>query len=438
MKIAIVGTGYVGLVTGTCFSEMGVDVTCVDVQQEKIEKLKQGIIPIYEPGLDDMVHKNYQAGRLNFTTDLTEVLDDVEVVFSAVGTPPDEDGSADLKYVLEVARTIGRNMKKYVLVVTKSTVPVGTAQKVKATIAEELKKRNLDIPFDVASNPEFLKEGAAIEDFMKPDRVVVGVDSERAKDLMERLYKPFMMNQYRMIFTDIPSAEMIKYAANSMLATRISFMNDIANLCELVGADVDMVRKGIGADTRIGRKFLYPGCGYGGSCFPKDVKALIKTAEQNGYSMQVLKAVEAVNDAQKSLLFHKLVKLLGGEDFSGKKIAIWGLAFKPETDDMREAPSLVLIDHLLAVGASVCAYDPIAMEECKRRIGDKISYAPNMYEAVLDADALLIVTEWKEFRIPSWGVVKKSMRNALVIDGRNIYDQKELSSLDIEYHCIGK
>lgn len=438
MKIAIVGTGYVGLVTGTCFSEMGVDVTCVDVQQEKIEKLKQGFIPIYEPGLDDMVHKNYQAGRLNFTTDLIEVLDDVEVVFSAVGTPPDEDGSADLKYVLEVARTIGRNMKKYVLVVTKSTVPVGTAQKVKATIAEELKKRNLDIPFDVASNPEFLKEGAAIEDFMKPDRVVVGVDSERAKDLMERLYKPFMMNQYRMIFTDIPSAEMIKYAANSMLATRISFMNDIANLCELVGADVDMVRKGIGADTRIGRKFLYPGCGYGGSCFPKDVKALIKTAEQNGYSMQVLKAVEAVNDAQKSLLFHKLVKLLGGEDFSGKKIAIWGLAFKPETDDMREAPSLVLIDHLLAVGASVCAYDPIAMEECKRRIGDKISYAPNMYEAVLDADALLIVTEWKEFRIPSWGVVKKSMRNALVIDGRNIYDQKELSSLDIEYHCIGK
>lgn len=438
MKIAIVGTGYVGLVTGTCFSEMGVDVTCVDVQQEKIEKLKQGIIPIYEPGLEDMVHKNYQAGRLNFTTDLTEVLDDVEVVFSAVGTPPDEDGSADLKYVLEVARTIGRNMKKYVLVVTKSTVPVGTAQKVKVTIAEELKKRNLDIPFDVASNPEFLKEGAAIEDFMKPDRVVVGVDSERAKDLMERLYKPFMMTQYRMIFTDIPSAEMIKYAANSMLATRISFMNDIANLCELVGADVDMVRKGIGADTRIGRKFLYPGCGYGGSCFPKDVKALIKTAEQNGYSMKVLKAVEAVNEAQKGLLFHKLVKQLGTENLSGKKIALWGLAFKPETDDMREAPSLVVIEKLLSAGAFVCAYDPIAMEECKRRIGTRVSYANNMYEAVLDADALLIVTEWKEFRIPSWGVVKKSMRNALVIDGRNIYDRKELNGLDIEYHCIGK
>lgn len=438
MKIAIVGTGYVGLVTGTCFSEMGVDVTCVDVQQEKIEKLKHGIIPIYEPGLDDLVHKNFQAGRLNFTTDLTEVLNDVDVVFSAVGTPPDEDGSAGLSYVLEVARTIGQNMKKYILVVTKSTVPVGTAQKVKSTIAEELKKRNLDIPFDVASNPEFLKEGAAIDDFMKPDRVVVGVDSEKAKDLMERLYKPFMMTQYRMIFTDIPSAEMIKYAANSMLATRISFMNDIANLCELVGADVDMVRKGIGADTRIGRKFLYPGCGYGGSCFPKDVKALIKTAEQHGYSMKVLKAVEAVNEDQKNLLYHKLVKIFGTENLSGKNIALWGLAFKPETDDMREAPSLVLINKLLSVGASVCAYDPIAMEECKRRIGDKISYANNMYEAALDADALLMVTEWKEFRIPSWGVLKKSMRNPLILDGRNIYDRKELNELGFKYHCIGK
>lgn len=438
MKIAIVGTGYVGLVTGTCFSEMGVDVTCVDIQQEKIEKLKQGIIPIYEPGLEDLVHKNYQAGRLKFTTDLTEVLDEMDVVFSAVGTPPDEDGSADLSYVLEVARSIGLNMKKYILVVTKSTVPVGTAQKVKATIANELKKRNLDIPFDVASNPEFLKEGAAIEDFMKPDRVVVGVDSDRAKDLMERLYKPFMMNQYRMIFTDIPSAEMIKYAANSMLATRISFMNDIANLCELVGADVDMVRKGIGADSRIGRKFLYPGCGYGGSCFPKDVKALIKTAEQKGYTMQVLKAVEAVNERQKSLLFDKLVKCLGVEDLSRKRIALWGLAFKPETDDMREAPSLVLIEKLLAAGASVCAYDPIAMRECKRRIGDKIAYVNNMYEAVLDADALLLVTEWKEFRIPSWGVIKKSMHNPLILDGRNIYDRKELNNLGFEYHCIGK
>ena len=438
MKIAIVGTGYVGLVTGTCFAEMGVDVTCVDVMQEKIENLKQGIIPIYEPGLEDMVHKNYQAGRLKFTTELKDVLDDVEVVFSAVGTPPDEDGSADLKYVLEVARTIGRNMQKYVLVVTKSTVPVGTAQKVKAAIAEELQKRNVEIPFDVASNPEFLKEGAAIDDFMKPDRVVVGVDSERAKELMERLYKPFMMNQYRMIFTDIPSAEMIKYAANSMLATRISFMNDIANLCELVGADVEMVRKGIGSDTRIGRKFLYPGCGYGGSCFPKDVKALIKTAEQNGYAMKVLRAVEEVNDEQKSLLFHKLVKQLGTNNLTGKRIALWGLAFKPETDDMREAPSLVLIEKLLAAGAEVCAYDPIAMEECKRRISNSISYARDMYEALLDADALLMVTEWKEFRIPSWGVVKKSMKHPLVLDGRNIYDQKELKENGIEYHCIGK
>lgn len=438
MKIAIVGTGYVGLVTGTCFAEMGVDVTCVDVMQEKIENLKQGIIPIYEPGLEDMVHKNYQAGRLKFTTELKDVLDDVEVVFSAVGTPPDEDGSADLKYVLEVARTIGRNMQKYVLVVTKSTVPVGTAQKVKAAIAEELQKRNVEIPFDVASNPEFLKEGAAIDDFMKPDRVVVGVDSERAKELMERLYKPFMMNQYRMIFTDIPSAEMIKYAANSMLATRISFMNDIANLCELVGADVEMVRKGIGSDTRIGRKFLYPGCGYGGSCFPKDVKALIKTAEQNGYAMKVLRAVEEVNDEQKSLLFHKLVKQLGTNNLTGKRIALWGLAFKPETDDMREAPSLVLIEKLLAAGAEVCAYDPIAMEECKRRISNSISYARDMYEALLDADALLMVTEWKEFRIPSWGVVKKSMKHPLVLDGRNIYDQKELKENGIEYYCIGK
>lgn len=438
MKIAIVGTGYVGLVTGTCFAEMGVDVTCVDVMQEKIDNLKQGIIPIYEPGLEDMVHKNYQAGRLKFTTELKDILDDVEVVFSAVGTPPDEDGSADLKYVLEVARTIGRNMKKYVLVVTKSTVPVGTAQKVKAAIANELQKRNVEIPFDVASNPEFLKEGAAIDDFMKPDRVVVGVDSDKAKELMERLYKPFMMNQYRMIFTDIPSAEMIKYAANSMLATRISFMNDIANLCELVGADVEMVRKGIGSDTRIGRKFLYPGCGYGGSCFPKDVKALIKTAEQNGYAMKVLRAVEEVNEEQKSLLFEKLVKQLGTSNLSGKRIALWGLAFKPETDDMREAPSLVLIEKLLAAGAEVCAYDPIAMDECKRRIGNSISYARDMYEALLDADALLMVTEWKEFRIPSWGVVKKSMKQPLVLDGRNIYDQKELKENGIEYYCIGK
>ena len=425
------------MVTGTCFSEMGVDVTCVDVQTEKIENLKKGIIPIYEPGLEDMVHRNYQAGRLKFSTDLAECLDEVEVVFSAVGTPPDEDGSADLKYVLEVARTIGRNIHKYVLVVTKSTVPVGTAQKVKAAIREELDKRGVEVEFDVASNPEFLKEGNAVDDFMKPDRVVVGVESDRAKSLMERLYKPFMMNNYRLIFTDIPSAEMIKYAANSMLATRISFMNDIANLCELVGADVNMVRKGIGADSRIGSKFLYPGCGYGGSCFPKDVKALIKTAEKNGYSMRVLKAVEEVNERQKAILFEKLMKHFDG-DLKGKRIALWGLAFKPETDDMREAPALVLIDKLVGAGATVKAYDPIAMNECKRRIGDKVLYATDMYDAVLDADALLLVTEWKEFRVPSWGVLKKTMRQAIIIDGRNIYDKEELDGLEIVYRGIGK
>ena len=437
MKIAIVGTGYVGLVTGTCFSEMGIDVTCVDVQESKIENLKKGIIPIYEPGLEDMVHRSYTAGRLKFTTNLTECLDEVEVVFSAVGTPPDEDGSADLSYVLAVARTIGRTMNKYVLVVTKSTVPVGTAQKVKCAIQEELDKRHVKIEFDVASNPEFLKEGDAVDDFMKPDRVVVGVESEKATTIMERLYKPFMMNNYRLIFTDIPSAEMIKYAANSMLATRISFMNDIANLCELVGADVNMVRKGIGSDSRIGSKFLYPGCGYGGSCFPKDVKALIKTAEKNGYPMRVLKAVEEVNERQKSILFEKLLKHYDG-DLKGKKIALWGLAFKPETDDMREAPALVLIDKLVEFGALVKVYDPVAMNECKRRVGDKVVYATDMYDAVLDADALLLVTEWKEFRMPSWGVVKKTMRQAVVIDGRNIYDVNELKAINIEYRCIGQ
>lgn len=437
MKIAIVGTGYVGLVTGTCFAEMGVDVTCVDVQEEKISNLKKGIIPIYEPGLEDLVHKNYEAGRLHFTTDLCEVLDDVEVVFSAVGTPPDEDGSADLHYVLEVARTIGRNMTHYTLVVTKSTVPVGTARRVKDAIRAELAARGLDIPFDVASNPEFLKEGNAVDDFMKPDRVVVGVESEQAKVLMEKLYKPFMMNNYRLLFTDIPSAEMIKYAANSMLATRISFMNDIANLCELVGADVNMVRQGIGSDSRIGSKFLYPGCGYGGSCFPKDVKALIKTAEKAGYEMRVLKAVEEVNASQKELLFKKLLNHFGG-DLSGKRVALWGLAFKPETDDMREATSLVLMDLLLGAGASVKVYDPIAMGECRRRIGDRVEYAKDMYDAVVDADALLLVTEWKEFRVPSWEVVKRVMKGNVVVDGRNIYDALELQSWGFVYNCIGR
>ena len=437
MNIAIVGTGYVGLVTGTCFAETGVNVTCVDVNAEKIENLQKGISPIYEPGLEDMVQRNVNAGRLHFTTALENCLDNVDIVFSAVGTPPDEDGSADLSYVLAVAKTIGANMKKYTLVVTKSTVPVGTAHKVKDTIQAELDKRGVSIEFDVASNPEFLKEGNAIDDFMSPDRVVVGVESERAKKLMTKLYKPFMMLNSRVIFMDIPSAEMTKYAANSMLATRISFMNDIANLCELVGADVNMVRDGIGSDSRIGRKFLYPGCGYGGSCFPKDVKALIKTAEQNGYPMRVLKAVEEVNETQKSLLFEKLEKIFNG-DLEGKTIALWGLAFKPGTDDMREAPALVLIEKLRKAGCVVRAYDPAAMGESKRRIGDTIFYACDMYDALLDADALMLVTEWKEFRLPAWGVVKKTMKQPVILDGRNIYDVKELQDLGFVYHCIGK
>lgn len=437
MNIAIVGTGYVGLVTGTCFAETGVNVTCVDVNAEKIENLQKGIIPIYELGLEDMVQRNVNAGRLHFTTALENCLDNVDIVFSAVGTPPDEDGSADLSYVLAVAKTIGANMKKYTLVVTKSTVPVGTAHKVKDTIQAELDKRGVSIEFDVASNPEFLKEGNAIDDFMSPDRVVVGVESERAKKLMTKLYKPFMMLNSRVIFMDIPSAEMTKYAANSMLATRISFMNDIANLCELVGADVNMVRDGIGSDSRIGRKFLYPGCGYGGSCFPKDVKALIKTAEQNGYPMRVLKAVEEVNETQKSLLFEKLEKIFNG-DLEGKTIALWGLAFKPGTDDMREAPALVLIEKLRKAGCVVRAYDPAAMGESKRRIGDTIFYACDMYDALLDADALMLVTEWKEFRLPAWGVVKKTMKQPVILDGRNIYDVKELQDLGFVYHCIGK
>lgn len=437
MNIAIVGTGYVGLVTGTCFAETGVNVTCVDVNAEKIENLQKGIIPIYEPGLEDMVQRNVNAGRLHFTTALENCLDNVDIVFSAVGTPPDEDGSADLSYVLAVAKTIGANMKKYTLVVTKSTVPVGTAHKVKDTIQAELDKRGVSIEFDVASNPEFLKEGNAIDDFMSPDRVVVGVESERAKKLMTKLYKPFMMLNSRVIFMDIPSAEMTKYAANSMLATRISFMNDIANLCELVGADVNMVRDGIGSDSRIGRKFLYPGCGYGGSCFPKDVKALIKTAEQNGYPMRVLKAVEEVNETQKSLLFEKLEKIFNG-DLEGKTIALWGLAFKPGTDDMREAPALVLIEKLRKAGCVVRAYDPAAMGESKRRIGDTIFYACDMYDALLDADALMLMTEWKEFRLPAWGVVKKTMKQPVILDGRNIYDAKELQDLGFVYRCIGK
>ena len=437
MKIAIVGTGYVGLVSGTCFAEMGIDVTCVDVDANKIEGLLQGKIPIYEPGLDELVLRNTREGRLHFTTDLSQCIDDVEIVFSAVGTPPDEDGSADLQYVLSVARTFGRHIKKYTILVTKSTVPVGTARKVKKVIEEELEKRGENIPFDVASNPEFLKEGAAIKDFMSPDRVVVGVESEQAREKMSRLYRPFLLNNFRVIFTDIPSAEMIKYAANSMLATRISFMNDIANLCELVGADVNMVRKGIGSDSRIGSKFLYPGCGYGGSCFPKDVKALIRTAEKAGYTMKVLHAVEEVNEAQKQVLYRKLEKYYNG-DLAGKTVALWGVSFKPETDDMREATSLVTIRLLQDSGCRVKVYDPVSMKECRRRIGNSVEYAADMYEAVLEADALLLHTEWKQFRMPSWGVIKKAMKTPLVIDGRNIYDAEELKKLGFAYLSIGR
>lgn len=437
MKIAIVGTGYVGLVTGTCFAEMGMEVYCVDIDRRKIENLKNGIIPIYEPGLEELVVRNHEVGRLHFTTELREVLDEVEIVFSAVGTPPDEDGSADLKYVLDVARTIGQTMTKYLLVVTKSTVPVGTAQKIKQTILDEQVKRGVSIDFDIASNPEFLKEGAAVKDFMHPDRIVVGVESDRAKNLMEKLYHPFMLNNFRIIYMDVPSAEMTKYAANAMLATRISFMNDMANLCEIIGADVNMVRKGIGADTRIGSSFLYAGCGYGGSCFPKDVKALIRTADEQGYPMRILQAVEAVNEYQKTVLYRKLEQYYQG-NLSGKKVAMWGLAFKPETDDMREAPSLVLIDLLLKAGCRVTAYDPVAVPEAKRRIGDRIHYAKDIYEAVTDADVLMIVTEWKEFRLPSWLRIKQQMKMPLILDGRNIYNIHEIEEAGFTYHCIGR
>lgn len=436
MNIAIVGTGYVGLVSGTCFAEMGSHVTCVDVDAQKIEKLKNGEMPIYEPGLEELVRRNVGYGRLRFTTDLTEVLDDVEVVFSAVGTPPDEDGSADLKYVLAVARQFGQHINKYTILVTKSTVPVGTAQKVKAAIQEELDKRGVQVPFDVASNPEFLKEGAAIKDFMSPDRVVVGTESERACEVMTRLYKPFLINNFRVIFMDIPSAEMTKYAANAMLATRISFMNDIANLCERVGASVDSVRKGIGTDSRIGSKFLYAGCGYGGSCFPKDVKALLHTGIDNGYHMEVIEAVERVNERQKYIVYDKIVKAVGS--VAGKTIAILGLAFKPETDDMRESPALVVIQRLLADGAKVRVFDPIAMDECRRRIGDVVTYCKDIYDCSNEADVFALMTEWRQFRMPSWDVIKKVMHGNVIVDGRNIYSREELESMGFVYTRIGE
>lgn len=436
MKIAIVGTGYVGLVTGTCFSEVGVDVTCVDIDQKKIENLNKGILPIYEPGLEEMVTRNMQKKRLHFSTSLKDSIQQAEVVFIAVGTPPDEDGSADLKYVLGVAASIGQHMTHPLVVVTKSTVPVTTAEKVRNAIETELNKRNEKIDFYVASNPEFLKEGAAIEDFMKPDRIVVGTDRKEAEDIMRKLYKPFLMNGHPIIFMDIPSAEMTKYAANAMLATKISFMNDVANLCEIMGADVNMVRKGIGSDARIGTKFIYPGVGYGGSCFPKDVKALIKTAKETGYNMRILNAVEDVNEAQKEVLFTK-VKNHFKNNLNGKKFALWGLSFKPKTDDMREAPSLVIIDKLLQAGASVVAYDPVAMHEAQRILGDKIIYVKDMYDALNDADALLIITEWPEFRVPDFNELNTRLKNKVLFDGRNIFDPGDMKNIGYSYYCIG-
>lgn len=436
MKIVIVGTGYVGLVTGTCFAEVGINVTCVDIDKSKIDGLKNGIIPIYEPGLEEMVQRNIEKGRLHFSTELAPTLDGAQVVFIAVGTPPDEDGSADLKYVLDVARETAENMSDYLLVVTKSTVPVGTAEKVRKTLQDTLDKRGVNIPYDVASNPEFLKEGAAVDDFLKPDRIVVGLDSARAEELMKQLYKPFTMNGHPVIFMDIPSAEMTKYAANAMLATKISFMNDIANLCEIVGANVNLVRRGIGSDSRIGNKFIYPGIGYGGSCFPKDVKALIKTAKEYNYDLRVLQSVEDVNDDQKSVLFNKTKAYFKG-DLKGKTIALWGLSFKPQTDDMREAPALVLIEKFLAEGAKVKAYDPVAMEEAERRLGDSIELIEDQYEVLIDADALLLATEWPEFKLPNFEVIKKLLKNPVIFDGRNVYDLEQMKKLGFDYYCIG-
>lgn len=436
MKIAVVGTGYVGLVTGTCLAEVGTDVTCIDIDVKKIEGLRNGVMPIYEPGLDAMVVRNHKKDKLHFSTDIAKSIKGADVAFIAVGTPPGEDGSADLQYVLKVASQIGEHMNSYGVVVTKSTVPVGTAEKVRGAVQAELDKRGVDIDFDIASNPEFLKEGAAIDDFMKPDRIVVGVDTKKAEETMSKLYKPFIMNGHPLIFMDIPSAEMTKYAANAMLATRISFMNDIANLCEIMGADVNAVRRGIGSDPRIGSRFIYAGIGYGGSCFPKDVKALIKTAKENNYIMRILEAVEEVNEAQKSVLFDKIVNHLGA-NLSGKTFAMWGLSFKPNTDDMREAPSLVLIDKIMSAGGKVVAYDPVSMPETKHMIGDKIAYTEDPYEALDGADALLLVTEWSEFKLPDWDDVSKRMNNKLIFDGRNIYSREEMDSLGYSYFCIG-
>ena len=437
MNITVIGTGYVGLVTGTCFAETGINVVCVDIDEKKVEKLRKGEVPIYEPGLDVLLERNMDKGRISFTTSLQKGIKNSDAIFIAVGTPPDEDGSADLKYVLGVAREIGQHMEDYKVIITKSTVPVGTSFKVKAAVEEELVNRDVRIPFDVASNPEFLKEGSAVDDFLKPDRIVVGVESKRAEKVMKRLYKPFLMNGHPLLFMDIFSSEMTKYAANSMLATKISFMNDIANLCELVGANIDLVRKGIGSDSRIGNKFIYPGTGYGGSCFPKDVQALVRTADEYGHSLEVLKAVESVNYRQKSVLVEK-IKQHFGKNLKGKQFGLWGLAFKPKTDDMREAPSLVIIEQLKALGANIRAYDPVAMEEAERILGDKIEYAKDEYDAIIDADALIVVTEWSEFRMPNFRILEKLMINKTIFDGRNVYDPEEMEELDFTYYSIGR
>jgi UDPglucose 6-dehydrogenase len=437
MKITVVGTGYVGLVSGACFAEMGIRVVCVDVNQEKIEGLKNGMLPIYEPGLEEIVKRNYVADRLSFSTNLGDAIQGSEVVFIAVGTPPGEDGSADLQYVLAVANEIGEKMSDYLVVATKSTVPVTTGAKVQAMIQGALSNRGEVIPFSVASNPEFLKEGAAIEDFLKPDRIVIGVEDDRAESIMKRLYKPFQLNGDRIIFMDIPSAEMTKYAANAMLATKISFMNDIANLCEKVGANATMVRKGIGSDPRIGSKFIYPGVGYGGSCFPKDVKAIIKTAKLYGYELKVLQAVEEVNEKQKLIIVEKVISQFGA-DLTGMTFAIWGLSFKPNTDDLREAPALIIIQQLLDLGAKVKGYDPVAMKEAEHLyFGNSITYSKDAYDACIDVDAMLLITEWSEFRLPSWEVLSKLMKQKVVFDGRNLYDRKYLEELGFVYHGIG-
>ncbi len=437
MKIVIVGTGYVGLVTGTCFAETGVNVVCVDIDEKKIEGLKKGIAPIYEPGLESMIEQNIKAKRLSFSTNLRKSMEGAEVIFIAVGTPPDEDGSADLKYVTGVAREVGEYMSQYIVVVTKSTVPVGTALHVRKAMQLQLDKRKSDLKFDIVSNPEFLKEGSAIEDFMKPDRIIIGVESVKAEALMKKLYKPFLLNGHPLIFMDIPSAEMTKYTANAMLATKISFINEIANLCEIVGADINMVRKGIGSDSRIGTKFIYPGVGYGGSCFPKDVKALIKTARDNSFTLRILSAVDEVNIIQKKVLVNKVMEFFKG-DLKNRIIAIWGLSFKPQTDDVREAPSIKIIEELLSAGAVVKAYDPVAMKEAQRVLGDRIMYARNKNEAVTDADALLIVTEWQEFRLPDFSVLASIMKNKVIFDGRNIFEPAEMADMGFSYFSIGR